>query len=548
MRRDLSRFEEGTFDLFIIGGGISGAAIAWEATLRGYRVALAEKNDFGHATSSATSKMIHGGLRYLAQGDFRVVRESLRERRLLEQNLPSQAFPLPFLFPIYKGNPTPGWKLNLGLYLYDTLSFDRNDLEDPDKHLPGFRWLSAEKTLEVEPTLSREGLRGAFYYYDILNRHPERSNFDFIDSAERKGAVVANHLKVTGLLSEGSGNTAKVTGATALDEITGQSIKIKAQVVVNASGPWGEEILKDMGFASPRKIIRSKGIHLVFPRVHGSSALAIETKDKRHLFVLPWLNHTLIGTTDTPYTGDLDQTGVTESEAQEFINQINENLPFHLQLSQVQYAYAGIRPLVSTGENSTYAISRKHEIIDHAQKQKVRGLVSVFGGKWTTSRSLAEATINLIEKRYRWSHRKSISALTPLLSGNFQGNYRDFIEKALREHSQFAPEIIRHLIDYYGAKYSEVLPYLEAEEDRKPLIENLSTLRGEIRYAVEHEMSLGLDDFILRRSGMGQEKFLTESELKAIADLLQSELNWTQEQKEREVNHLAGRMKLQSSP
>ncbi len=544
VKRSIANFQQGEFDLLIIGGGISGAAIAWEAILRGYRTALIEMKDFGHATSSATSKMIHGGLRYLAQGDIAVVRESLRERRYLEANLSAQAFPLPFLFPVYRNSPTPRWKLGVGLTLYDILSFDRNDLADSEKHLDSHRWIPREKVLSIEPSLPSENLLGAYHYYDVLNRHPERSNFDFIDSAERSGAVVANYLQAVSLLRHPD-HSGVIVGALARDLLNPESpsFEIRARAVVNATGPWGESILRDMGVEPPRKIVRSKGIHLLFRRKHGNKALAVETRDGRHLFILPWGNHTLIGTTDTPCSEDPAESYVTEKEAQDFLDTINENLPWNLTLRDIEFAYSGIRPLVSTGEASTYRVSRRHEIVDHG-KHRLKGLYSVFGGKWTTSRSLAAQAVDIITRRTGMARSNSLSKNTPLLSSRFSGPVSAFVESAIQSHPGFAPDMIRHLIEFYGAKYTEVLEFLQDEESRLPLLDFFPTTRGEISYAVQHEMVFTLEDFIMRRSGLGQEKFLTSDEAHSVAAAMALFTGWTPYQANEQAEKYLIRWKL----
>jgi len=537
--RDIKRLTNEEFDILIIGGGISGAAIAWDAALRGHKTALIEKNDFGSATSAATSKLIHGGLRYLSKLDIRVVRESLRERRLLEQNISYQAFPLSFLLPVYNYYSKPGWMINIGLSLYDILSYDRNDLKDPDKHLGKHRWLSKKEALKLEPALSEKGLKGAYHYYDVLNKHPERSNLDFILSAVEKGAVAVNYMNFQKFLLNSINDKKTVTGITAKDEITKTLIDIKAKVTVNATGPWGDIVLSKLHKNPVKTLTRSKGIHILVPRIQKNTAITLETKDKHHFFIIPWLDYSLIGTTDTAFTGNSDDLKVTKKDIESFIKVINDNYPVNLKYEQVLHAYAGIRPLVSESKTAnTYETSRKHEIVDHKKVENIKGLVSVFGGKWTTSRSLAEETVNKLEKLTGLERIKCKTDSTSLNGDDVGERLSNFIDEAVEKWSgKFSIKLIHHLIEYYGSYYEKILKLAQKNPKLlEPLEKGLLHIKAEIIYAVEDESAVKLSDVLLRRCGIGNRGLPSDNCINETADLMAKILKWDKKTKNDEIS------------
>lgn len=539
MKRELQRFQKRDFDILVIGGGVSGAAIAWDAVLRGFSVALIERKDFGHGTSAATSKLIHGGLRYLAQGDIPVVRESLKERRYLETNMPHQVFPLPFMLPIYDFTPTPRWMLGLGLTLYDLLSWDRNYIDDPDKHLDRKRWLSRERALQLEPGLNPNGLKGAYHYYDALNRHPNRSNIEYIISAAARGAEVANYVSCSEFIVEETSEGKRVCGVIAEDQIGRKEFPIRAKVTINATGPWGDLVLGKLNKNPAHKLMRSKGIHLLFPRFHKNTTIGIETRDKHHMFLIPWRDYSLLGTTDTEYTGNPDDLSVTEDDAQKFLTDFNEYFPQSKKaLRDVVNSYAGLRPLVAESSVTTsYKASRKHEIIYHKSHEKIDGLVSVFGGKWTTSRALAESTLDLVEKKFGFPHRRSISHKTPVLGGAVGGRLHTFIIDAHTKWDRVFPtQLIDHLIEIYGALYERVLDYAIKDKSlMRPIDAEYLFIHAEIYHAVEHEMALTLDDFLKRRSGLGNMGFISDSALTSVASTMGELLKWDGTRRREEI-------------
>lgn len=546
MRRDIDALKNEEFDLLIVGGGITGAATAWDASLRGLKTALIEKKDFGHATSAATTKMIHGGLRYLAMYEFSVVRDSLRERRRLEKNLPHLAFPLPFLLPIYKGRGTSRWLLKLGLSIYDTLAFDKNYLDDPDKHLPNHVWLSRKDTLMQEPGLDPDDLIGAFCYYDVLNRYPERSNLEYVLSASNHGATCANYVEALSFLTT-PGEPQKVKGVEAKDLNTGKKFSIKAKTTINATGPWVDKTIAKLAHKQPRKIIRSKGIHLLLPGPAPNDAMALETETGRHLFIIPWENYTLIGTTDTPFTGDLDELRVNKSETLELLDVANRHYPAKWSYHQVLHAYCGVRPLIGKpGEGSkTYGLSRKHEIYDHS-KDGFSGLVSVLGGKWTTSRSLAASLLDHVVKTNRFQAKPCNTADTPLDAGLFQRRYSHYLEQAIRKYSdRHDEELIKRLVSYYGCSYEKILHDMERKPAlKKPISSSHPHTLAELHHAVEQESAFTLEDFFMRRTTLGNTGGYDGVTVKNCAAAMGKVLGWSPAIQKKQIKEFLARVQI----
>jgi len=322
MQRALNRLSNQTFDVLIIGGGATGCFTARDCAMRGLSVALIEAKDFASATSAHNSKLAHGGLRYLRNMEISLVRESLGERRNLMRIAAHMVRPLSFLLPLYHAGLVERIKLKIGLQLYDLLSFDRNRLEDPAQHLPGNRWLNAKDAVAREPVLGGDGFKGAFEYHDAQMYMPERIALENLIDADAHGAAIANYVAAEKLLLRDG----KVEGCTARDKITGAPFDIRAKTVLVAAGPWADLFLEQAtGKEAAHRLIRSKGIHLLVPEI-SRAALTIEA-GSGHLFALPWRGHTLLATTDTPFTGDPGAVAVTEKDIGDFLGTFCKYLP-----------------------------------------------------------------------------------------------------------------------------------------------------------------------------------------------------------------------------
>ena len=358
MKRDLVRLSKNAYDVLIIGGGITGACTAWDAALRGLSVALLEKGDFGHATSSATLKLIHGGLRYLQHANLRRMRESVLERMTFMRIAPHLVHPLPFLIPTFGRFMESREVMSLALNMYDLLSSDRNKLGDPQKRIPRHRTVSRSACLEAEPGIDGEGLTGAVIYYDCQMHDPNRLTLSFVLSASEAGAEVANYVEVVGLVKKGS----SVTGVKARDTLTNQEFDVQAGIVVNTTGPWSDLVLKFLnGAYQDREAVFSKGVQIITRSLSSKHAIAVPSKHKdpkalasrgfRHYFITPWRNHSAIGTADIIYRGNPDDFRIADEEIETFVNEINESYPgAELKREDVKFVFGGLRP---TGKLAT---------------------------------------------------------------------------------------------------------------------------------------------------------------------------------------------------
>ncbi|MFN6941523.1 MAG: glycerol-3-phosphate dehydrogenase/oxidase, partial [Parvibaculum sp.] len=530
-------------------GGITGASTAWDAALRGLKVALLEKDDFAHATTSGSSKLVHGGLRYLVNGEFRLVRESLRERRIWENVAPHMVHPLPFVLPTYGWGMSGPIIMGIGLALYDLLSFDRNWLSDDDKKLPGFKRISKGKALDIMPALKRENLTGAMIYYDCQMHAPERLCLECIEGAVEYGADAANYAEVTGFVTEASMKRGvKVSGVTVLDKLTGDTHTIKGRVVVNAAGPWADKTMAMVDETPARRLIRSKGIHIITRDISGSNALAIKSELGGHFFVIPWRGHTIIGTTDTVFEEDPDDLGVTERDIANFLIVVNDGLPgLNLKREDVLHFYAGLRPLVDTtpktaeGEpapKDSYNASRAAEVFDHGAEEAIDGLISAIGGKWTTSRHLAEQVVDLALKKLGRTAACETHC-TPVYGGEI-GRLKSYIERAQKKYPHLAPEIVANLVDYHGSRIGEVLATAdERQGEREELLRRLApetnVIGAQVVHAVRHEMALHLADVVFRRTGLGTLGHPGVPAITQAAELMRRELGWDETQYAREI-------------
>ncbi|HWA01954.1 MAG TPA: glycerol-3-phosphate dehydrogenase/oxidase [Rhizomicrobium sp.] len=482
MRRATDRLDNEFFDILVIGGGITGACVARDASRRGLKTALIERVDFAGATSAHNSKLIHGGLRYLRNFEIGLVRESLRERRIWQRIAPKAVRPLPFLVPIYGG----GWKaratLSAGLALYDILSFDRGWLDDARQRLPGHSWLDSREARDREPVLDRPSLEGAFLYYDTQMLSPERLALQCLIDADIHGACIANHVEADRLLIRDG----KVEGCSARDALSQDGFDIRARVTLLAAGPWADLFLeKALGKPPSHRLLRSKGIHVLVPAITRAFALTVATPHG-HFFVLPWRGHTLLGTTDTAFTGNPDDVGVSERDIADFFAFINAHLPnAALRRDQVEHFYAGLRPLVADGAGDTYGASRRSELVDHGRDDKLDGLFSAIGGKWTTSRHLAETVVDRLLEKLGIKARKCDTG-------------------------------------------SALLP------ESKPCRD----LAGEVCHSVREEMALTLEDVAMRRTGIGQFGRPSPEILESVSLQMAGLLDWSEERRTREIASL----------
>jgi len=525
MKRDLAKMAETKLDVLFIGGGVTGAAAAHDAALRGLRVGLVEKRDFGWATSAATSKLVHGGLRYLKNLEIGLVRESLRERRILENIAPHMVTPAPFLVPTTKHGGNRFSIISAGMVMYDMLSFDKGWLDDEMRRLPHFKLLTRRQVLNLEPGVDPRNLTGGAIYYDCQMHFPERLTLEFVLGAAQAGAQVANYAEVQELLVE----TDRVTGAKVLDTLTGKEYVIRAKMAVNVAGPWADFVSGLALGAAHKNLIRSQGIHLIFRKVMDKYAIVLRTRGGRHFFLIPWRGRTLAGTTDTKYEGPPDAYGVTHAAAQHFLTEINEVFPSAaVTLDEVTWTYGGLRPIVEKEtevELNTYDASRKYEIYDHAQEDHLQGFVTVIGGKYTTSRNLAEQLVDLVLDKMGKSRIACLTARTPLPGGKFR-RWPDFIAAGLQKYHHVSMEMIEQLSADYGSRREKVIELMADPELAQPLDERYPIPAAAAALAVDEEMALTLEDVLWRRTALGTTGELAEEAVNQTARLMAARLGW----------------------
>lgn len=525
---------ERAYDVLIVGGGVCGLCIARDAAMRGLSVALVERDDFAHATSAASSKLIHGGLRYLKTFELSLVRESLRERRIWELVAPHLVYPLRFLVPNYK---RPGsskrWMLRAGLTLYDMLGYDRNRLEDDDRKIPGHEVLSVEQALKHVPGLNQDRLLGAVEYWDCQMFAPERLALECALDADAKGADLANWATVTEFIVQDG----RVLGAVVEDRLEGGSVEIRAKAVVNAAGPWADRLLGMFAGKPSHSLIRSKGIHVITRQLTGDVAVAFESTGG-HFFILPWRGHSLIGTTDAVYKGDPDDFAVTEADIQAFLEVINQGFPSAaLTREDVVHFYGGLRPLVesSPGEDS-YSASRRAEVVDHARVGGPVGLYSALGGKWTTARAVAEQVVDrLVAKSASDNLRPCQTQDTALPGGGF-GGWAAFLDAQSALHPSFDRAVVEHLARNYGSRMDAVIALATADPElAEPIASGRLERRAEIVFAVRSEMARSLADVIFRRTGIGTLGDPGPAALQTVAEMVSEELGWTDAYREEQL-------------
>ncbi len=536
MQRDLKKFANEHYDLLVIGGGINGLAAAWDASLRGLKVALVERADFGAATSSATLKIIHGGLRHLQRLDLIRMRQSSRERSNLLRLAPHLVSPLPFLVPT--GGHGFGGKeaMSAATVLNDLISFDRNKkINDPDRMIPrGHPWLSSARVCELVPELDSSSITGGAVFYDAQMYSSERLTLAFALSAFERGADLANYLHADRLLVDGW----RVVGARVSDLLDGEQFDIKADMVLNTTGPWSDIILDQIDNPKPsRHVIHSKGIQIVVPQLtevglavqsHRRALDFVEDIGGRSLFITPWREHSLIGTTDTLYQGDPDDFRITDRDICDFIEEINSAYPSaRLERDQVSYAFGGLRPITSSNIPKRARVARKFEINDHLKDLKLEGLISVVGVKYTTSRLLAEKAIDLVFRKMGKSSPRPATESIRLVGGEIDliGGYIN--HAVMRDDGLYGERAIRHLICNYGTQYEDVLALVDEDERLGTFVSGSNeVIKAEVVYAVRNECARHLEDIVMRRTDLGTLGNPGPAALQECADIAGKELGW----------------------
>ena len=541
LKRYVEEKSDKKFNLVIIGGGITGAAVAYIAAARGLTVALFEKKDYGGATSSATSKLIHGGLRYLANMEIKLVRESLRERRILGNIAPNFVYPLPFVFPNYKKWKGNIWKMLVGMYLYDMLSYDKKDTWDKSKRLPNHRLISYRKTIRLEPNLEKENLRNAFYFFDYQSIFPERLTLAFIKSAAEYGAKVSNYSPVESFLYD---KDKRIIGVEVRDLFSNEKKEIHADLVVNCGGTWADKILDLASHkeGTLHKVKRSEGIHIITDKIAGNHVVSLQKKDGGHMMIMPWRDHSLIGTTDKEYYGDPDEYSVSKESLEEVIKAVNEHFGRKITLSDIRHAYGGLRPLVDDQTKGSYETSRKYEVYDNA-KDGIEGMITVEGGKYTTSRSLAREVLNLISEKLKRTLSDPVSD-NLYLSGCEIRDMKQFMIKQHLNYTDFSRQTIEYVSRNYGIESKIVFQIARDEPKYAEVITQDGEILAEVVYAIKYESAKTLRDIMLRRTGTGTLGNPGRETIEKIAKIAEEMLGWDSKRTEEEISSLLKVYKL----
>jgi glycerol-3-phosphate dehydrogenase len=539
MERNGSRvpqdIESYPFDLIIIGAGINGAGIARDAAIRGLKVLLLDKGDISSGTTSWSTRLIHGGLRYLEYYELYLVHESLSEREKLLRIAPHLVRPLPFIVPVYDHSKRGTLLVRAGMIAYDLLSWSKS----LDRH----KMLGREEVLRRLPGLEPEGLLGAAMYYDGQVEYAERLAVENAVSAHEHGALVLTYAQVERLVIENG----SVTGVEFTDLLDAGRHTVRAPVTVNVAGPWVDEVLRQMEPDEERMIGGTKGSHLIvdpFPGAPANEALYAEAKqDGRPYFIVPWNGRYLIGTTDIRYEGDLDLVVADDEEIDYLVNETNSVIPeANLTREDILFTYSGVRPLPHEPEGEEGSVTRGHLIYDHAEHDpKIGGLFSIIGGKLTTYRNLSRETVNAVYKKLGKKAPRCRTDEMPL-PGGAVGRDVDFEEFAaeFRATSDLTEELATRLLKLYGVRAPEVLD--DAQDDsslRMPLSPSATTETGiigaEVLFAFRHELAEKLGDVLLRRSmvGMGPHVGLDVDE--AASRVAGKHLGWSRERVEHEV-------------
>ena len=517
------------FDLLIIGGGVTGVGAALDAASRGLKVALVESQDFASGTSSRSSKLIHGGLRYLEQYDFKLVREALHERELMVSSLaPHLVKPVGFLYPLHEKYRERTY-VGAGLALYDVLrGFQRA--------LPWHKHLSEKKIAEIAPSLRSDLVNGAIKYFDA-QVDDARHTLAIARTAARHGAVIASRLECEELVRDGK----RVVGAKVRDLKSGKRINVSAKVTVMCAGVWSDQLHEKFGIKPGYKVAMSKGAHIVLPKsaIKSESGIILKTAVSV-LFIIPWGEKWIVGTTDTPYKADRNNPVATKEDVEYIIDQANRVLHPKISADEIIGVYAGLRPLVANASDSkTTKLSREHTV-----DRPVPGFVSIAGGKYTTYRVMGKDVIDLAVNDLRRIVADSVTEKIPAIGAD--GYFALEQQSAqLAELSGLSVETITHLLNRYGSTIEDIFKIIESDKKlAQQLTSDLPYLKAEIVYAATHEGAQSVDDVISRRTRIAFEaNDGGESLASSVATLIAPILGWDAAAKKASVTEFTKQLK-----
>lgn len=546
MRRDLAALTSRTFDLLVVGGGIYGAIAAWDATLRGLRVAIVDRADFGGGTSFNSAKTLHGGVRALQSGNVAALRRFVRERRALCRVVPHLVRPLPFVVPTYRGLSRNRTLLRLYFAINDLLARDRNDGIPVSRQLPPSRLLSRDECLRLNPLIDPDGVTGGMEWFDHQMYNSDRVHFSFVASAVEGGAIAANYVEAGAGLTRG--NT--VEGVRASDRLTGESLEIRASVVLNAAGPWAPELARRLASCERGHLAGrlSKAMNFVIASpLRGSHAVA-GPAGGRFLFIAPWREFAIAGTSYDSYDGSANDLALDRNEIERFIGTIHEAFPgLSLEPGDLRLVHRGLLPVAPNGDG----VRRRtiSEIVDH-RHDGLHGLISMLGVRYTTARDTAERAVDLAVRQLQRVAAPCRTADTPLVGGDIPADVDDFMKQVTRPgDGPISSATRRRLACTYGTRHRQVLGMLiSSPADRAPLGATCAVTAGEIRYAVREEMAVRLTDALLRRTEAGSAGYPGEDAVASAAGIMAAALDWTRKRIDTEIADVCRAYRLPDQP
>ena len=545
MQRDVGALAGREYDLVILGGGINGVAAARDAALRGLRVALVEKNDFGWATSSQSAKVAHSGMRYLQHVDVTRLRESVRARTAMVAHAPHLIDALPFLLPLY-GHGIKGREVtSLYLKIFDLLSLDRRSFADESRRIPGSGVVSAAQVLSMAPHVPTANLTGGGIWSEGLMHNTERMLMAYLRAAVDRGAQAANYVEATKINVDGG----RVTSVEVTDRVSGREYRIGTSAVLNATGPWTVKTLLGNDFRVGEHGIHlskafslitrplSDGFALTFPiRPMYRDRKAVVQKGVSLQFAVPWRGSTIIASRHLACEDDPDTVGISEAEIGTYLDLINEGYPAaRLQRSDVRNVLWGMIPAEEAG---SAAPLKHYKIIDHGKTDRVQGLVTLVGVKYTTARDVAEKAVDVIVAHLGASRTRSPSRTTPLWGGDIErmDQFRTGVLDRLR--MRVAPEVVLRLVRNYGSRYVDVLRYTDDDPALGRVLPESCVTEAEIIHAIRDEMAVNLTDVVLRRTDLGSLERPSDALVGDVADVMTRALGWDTQQRARQIDAL----------
>lgn len=532
MQRDLRRLADARFDLIVVGAGFYGAVAAWDASLRGLSVALIDKGDFGGATSFNNLKTLHGGLRSLQSLDFRQMRLFIRERRALARVAPHLVRPLPFIVPTYRRPARSRLALRAALAINDLVSRDRHEgLSDPALQLPPSRIVARDECLQLNPVIDPKGVTGGAVWHDYQMHNTDRMTLSFVLSAAESGAVAANYAEATELLREGT----RVSGVRVRDGITSEVLDIRGDVVLNATGPWAAQFLDQLeGRRTTPALLLSRAMNIVTRQVPVTQGCGGRAAG-RYLFLAPWRNVTLIGTSHDVHDGGADALTVTRWDLEAFMADVREAFPLaNLSSADVRLVHRGLLPMVA-GREHDVKLLRESAVVDHT-RDGIEGLVSMFGVRYTTARDTAARAVDAVFRQRLRQPPPCRTHETPVFGGAIS-DMENFVRSALlREAAGVSADMLRRLALTYGTVYDAVLDLLREDPAlAQPLGRACPVSGAEVLHAVRHESAVRLSDALIRRTEAGSAGHPGTDAIERAGAIVGRELGWDESKMRHEI-------------